>query len=352
MQFTNLITAAAIGLTTFASAAVQGREPENALVIVQHLAGVSTSTVYSTSKVTVWACDSSVTDCPVGSSTNLVSVVTSVVPVSTTICPLTVTSVTTSGTPGTGSAPLSTTTVTSTAYSFDSETSAVQTGPSSSVPAASTAPASSGPAASTAPASSGPAASTAPASSGPAASTAPASSGPAASTGITSSGAASSYASTMSGSSGSPVSSSPAPPGVPAQSSGDSTIQSTLHSTITRKSTVTVPGETLTSGLSSVPGSSIANATEASSSASSMPPAPPAYGPPAQVTPVSSNEAGGVTASGTGYMTPSTNGTLATPTLGSPSETFVPFTGGAGAHDIEGMMVCLIIAVGSAVLLV
>ncbi|EGP83559.1 Ca2+-modulated nonselective cation channel polycystin [Zymoseptoria tritici IPO323] len=319
MQFTNLITAAAIGLTTFASAAVQGREPENALVIVQHLAGVSTSTVYSTSKVTVWACDSSVTDCPVGSSTNLVSVVTSVVPVSTTICPLTVTSVTTSGTPGTGSAPLSTTTVTSTAYSFDSETSAVQT---------------------------------APASSGPAASTAPASSGPAASTGITSSGAASSYASTMSGSSGSPVSSSPAPPGVPAQSSGDSTIQSTLHSTITRQSTVTVPGETLSSGLSSVAGSSIANATEASSSASSMPPAPPAYGPPAQVTSVSSNEAGGVTASGTGYMTPSTNGTLATPTLGSPSETFVPFTGGAAAHDIERMMVCLVIAVGSAVLLV
>ncbi|SMY28996.1 unnamed protein product [Zymoseptoria tritici ST99CH_1A5] len=341
MQFTNLITAAAIGLTTFASAAVQGREPENALVIVQHLAGVSTSTVYSTSKVTVWACDSSVTDCPVGSSTNLVSVVTSVVPVSTTICPLTVTSVTTSGTPGTGSAPLSTTTVTSTAYSFDSETSAVQTGPSSSVPAASTAPVSSGPAASTAPASSG-----------PAVSTAPASSGPAASTGITSSGAASSYASTMSGSSGAPVSSSPAPPGVPAQSSGDSTIQSTIHSTITRQSTVTVPGETLSSGLSSVAGSSIANATEASSSASSMPPAPPAYGPPAQVTPVSSNEAGGVTASGTGYMTPSTNGTLATPTLGSPSETFVPFTGGAAAHDIERMMVCLVIAVGSAVLLV
>lgn len=86
--------------------------PDSAIVIVQHFAAVSTSTAYSTSEVTVWACGSTITDCSEDSSTSLVSVVTDIVPVSTTICPLTVTSVTTSGVPGTNSGPLSTITFT------------------------------------------------------------------------------------------------------------------------------------------------------------------------------------------------------------------------------------------------
>jgi hypothetical protein len=72
------------------------------------------------------------------------------------------------------------------------------------------------------------------------------------------------------------------------------------------------------------------------------------------VTPFSSNEVGAVTPSGTGtgMMSQTVNGTLATPTLSSPTESFVPFTGGAAARDFERMMICLVIAVGSAVLLV
>jgi hypothetical protein len=109
---------------------------DSAVVIVQHIADVSTSTAYSTSEVTVWACGSTVTDCPSDSSTSLVSIVTAVTAVSTTICPLTVTSVTTSGVPGTNSGPLSTVTLsgTSTVYTTlapSASSASSATGPSS-----------------------------------------------------------------------------------------------------------------------------------------------------------------------------------------------------------------------------
>ncbi|GAB7363322.1 hypothetical protein MBLNU230_g3603t1 [Neophaeotheca triangularis] len=62
------------------------------MVIINYMPAVSVSTVYSTSDVTVYSCASSVTDCPAGST----SLVTAVVPLSTTLCPLTLTSVSTS----------------------------------------------------------------------------------------------------------------------------------------------------------------------------------------------------------------------------------------------------------------
>ncbi|CZT23331.1 uncharacterized protein RCC_09043 [Ramularia collo-cygni] len=275
MRFSRMfptIAAAAIGLSTFVnSAAIEERAANSAVVVVQHLAALSTSTAYSTSEVTVWACDSTVTDCPADSSTSLVSVVTSVVPFSTTICPLTVTSVSTSGVPGTNSGPLSTVTVSSSSGTFYT------------IPAPSA-------------------------------------------------------ASNVSSVTGSQSASGPSSTGVV-----------TLHSTITSMSTVTV--STSGSLLSSPLTGTLVNATQASltGTAPSI-----SYQPPGVATTLSSTEVSpfGSTAYGTGAVTSSTNGTMVTPTLPSSTESIVPFTGAAEGRDYKRMVVCMVVAVGSAVLFI
>jgi hypothetical protein len=56
--------------------------------------------------------------------------------------------------------------------------------------------------------------------------------------------------------------------------------------------------------------------------------------------------------SGTGAIPSYANGTLTTPTLSSPTESVVPFTGGALGQTYERMMMGLVVAVGSAFLLI
>lgn len=266
---------------------------DSPIVVVQHFAAVSTSTAYSTSEVTVWACASTASECPEDSSTSLVSVVTAVVPVSTTICPLTVTSVTTSGLPGTNTGILSTVTV------------SASSGTIYTIPASSPA---------------------------------------------------------------SNVSSVTGPPSASAPSSIAGSTHLTLHSTVTSLATITVPATLASTPLGSV--SSLTGTLVVSSHSLLMPleleltvfqnattgsvsnTVPViSYLPPGAATTTTEVSPVGSTAYGSGAVTTSTNGTLATPTLATSTESIVPFTGAAMGQDYKLVMACMVVAVGSAVLL-
>ncbi|CAD0100532.1 unnamed protein product [Aureobasidium mustum] len=58
------------------------------VLVVEYVPAVSTSTVYQTTQFTVWSCPPDVTNCPLRSATSL-AMVTAIVGMSTTICPVT-----------------------------------------------------------------------------------------------------------------------------------------------------------------------------------------------------------------------------------------------------------------------
>ncbi|THY23249.1 hypothetical protein D6D01_06033 [Aureobasidium pullulans] len=100
------------------------------VLVVEYVPAVSTSTVYQTTQFTVWSCAPDVTNCPARSATSI-AMVTAIIGMSTTICPVTfvstrVSSYTTpastsyaSSTPG---ASISSVSVISTTYSTGSST--------------------------------------------------------------------------------------------------------------------------------------------------------------------------------------------------------------------------------------
>ncbi|THV76367.1 hypothetical protein D6D28_01181 [Aureobasidium pullulans] len=100
------------------------------VLVVEYVPAVSTSTVYQTTQFTVWSCAPDVTNCPARSATSI-AMVTAIIGMSTTICPVTfvstrVSSYTTpastsyaSSTPG---ASISSASVISTTYSTGSST--------------------------------------------------------------------------------------------------------------------------------------------------------------------------------------------------------------------------------------
>ncbi|KAI7067935.1 hypothetical protein KC352_g42874, partial [Hortaea werneckii] len=88
-----LIAAALAGASSVAASAdVKRTDKVTSVVVVDYFPAQSVSTVYATSSFTIYDCPASVSSCPV---TGTPSIYTSMVSVSTTICPLTLTSITT-----------------------------------------------------------------------------------------------------------------------------------------------------------------------------------------------------------------------------------------------------------------
>ncbi|KAG9620998.1 hypothetical protein KCV04_g13784, partial [Aureobasidium melanogenum] len=65
-----------------------GDSVTTSVLVVEYVPAVSTSTVYQTTQFTVWSCPPDVTNCPLRSATSL-AMVTAIVGMSTTICPVT-----------------------------------------------------------------------------------------------------------------------------------------------------------------------------------------------------------------------------------------------------------------------
>lgn len=87
-----LSTVFAAAMALMMPAAVSGQNigdsVTTSVLVVEYVPAVSTSTVYQTTQFTVWSCPPDVTNCPLRSATSL-AMVTAIVGMSTTICPVT-----------------------------------------------------------------------------------------------------------------------------------------------------------------------------------------------------------------------------------------------------------------------
>ncbi|KAI6854875.1 hypothetical protein D0864_07477 [Hortaea werneckii] len=348
-----LIAAALAGASSVAASAdVKRTDKVTSVVVVDYFPAQSVSTVYATSSFTIYDCPASVSSCPV---TGTPSIYTSMVSVSTTICPLTLTSITTtafapsstlSNVPGalppTGSSEAGAATTSASEGTggpssglstiFNSWTSTITIGTSSASLTSTSEPSSSAPGSDTA--------------------SSPPTSSPADSTSVASPAAASSPSS-----------------GAATSSPADATAHTSVHSTVTVTSTtqITLPASTQTIS-SSVPGSDSSmtgianNATmpsestvAPSTSAPATPSAPYSYGPGAAgaTGATSSSLAGAVGATGTGAGTAATSYPGNNGTVTAPSATASPFTGTAMAQEMDSkMLLCFVIGIVSAVLLI
>ncbi|KAK6001733.1 hypothetical protein QM012_002223 [Aureobasidium pullulans] len=86
-----LSTVFAAAMALMMPAAVFGQnmgDVTTSVLVVEYVPAVSTSTVYQTTQFTIWSCPPDVTNCPLRSATSL-AMVTAIVGMSTTICPVT-----------------------------------------------------------------------------------------------------------------------------------------------------------------------------------------------------------------------------------------------------------------------
>lgn len=128
-----LSTVFAAAMALLMPAAVSGQaigdSVTTSVLVVEYVPAVSTSTVYQTTQFTVWSCPPDVTNCPLRSATSL-AMVTAIIGMSTTICPVTfvstrVSSYTTPASTSFASSPgatVSSASVISTTYSTGSST--------------------------------------------------------------------------------------------------------------------------------------------------------------------------------------------------------------------------------------
>ncbi|KAI5202883.1 hypothetical protein E4T39_04474 [Aureobasidium subglaciale] len=88
MKLSTVFTAAAVAMLPAALGQNIGDPVMTSVLVVEYVPAVSTSTVYQTTQFTVWSCAPDVLNCPVRSATSL-AMVTAIVGMSTTICPVT-----------------------------------------------------------------------------------------------------------------------------------------------------------------------------------------------------------------------------------------------------------------------
>ncbi|KAH0382786.1 hypothetical protein KCU92_g5968, partial [Aureobasidium melanogenum] len=130
MKFSTVFAAAmALLMPAAVSGQAIGDSVTTSVLVVEYVPAVSTSTVYQTTQFTVWSCPPDVTNCPLRSATSL-AMVTAIIGMSTTICPVTfvstrVSSYTTPASTSFASSPgatVSSASVISTTYSTGSST--------------------------------------------------------------------------------------------------------------------------------------------------------------------------------------------------------------------------------------
>ncbi|KAI5268653.1 hypothetical protein E4T47_07719 [Aureobasidium subglaciale] len=88
MKLSTVFAAAAMAMLPAALGQNIGDPVVTSVLVVEYVPAVSTSTVYQTTQFTVWSCAPDVLNCPVRSATSL-AMVTAIVGMSTTICPVT-----------------------------------------------------------------------------------------------------------------------------------------------------------------------------------------------------------------------------------------------------------------------